>query len=62
MRLRWLPWRRHVDTTEQARAAYAELEENDAKVEKLGERLRAARRANHFSEMVNAAIERKRES
>ena len=59
--LSWLPWRRHVDTTDEARACMDQLEQRDTEVHALGVELRAAQRRNHFSVMVNAAIARKQE-
>ena len=62
MRLRWPPWRRHVDTTAEAQACLEELEQRDPEVHTLGVQLRAAQRRNHFSELVDQAIARKRET
>lgn len=61
MRWRW-PWRRHVDTTEEACAALAELEQRDEEITDLGKELRAAQQRNHFSIAVHDAIRRTREN
>lgn len=60
----WWRWwlRRHVDTTDEARACLQKLERRDARIDALGEELRAGMRRNHFSASVNAAIQRTRET
>jgi len=58
----WPPWARHVDTTDEARAALEQLAQLDAEIHELSRQLRAVQRRNNFSAMVNAAIARKRET
>lgn len=53
------PRRPSDEQCSEARKALAELDSRDAEVARLASRLRAAQRHNHFSELVNAAIERK---
>lgn len=56
---RW--WhRRHVDTTDEARIALAEVESRTPEVNRLANEVCAARRSNHFSLMVHDAISRAR--
>lgn len=56
---RWW-WRRHIDTTAEAKAHLARVEARDHEVAVLGEQLREVQRKNHFSPMVAAAITRSR--
>ena len=49
------------DTTAEARAHLARLDERDQQVQQLGRQLREARDRNHFSEMVGRAITRAQE-
>lgn len=58
MRWRWPPWRRAEDHSAEARERLAQLEERDAEVQRLAHELRAVRRRNNFSVMVERAIAR----
>jgi len=61
VRWHWPPWTRHVDTTDEAKAAIEQLDQLDAEIRELSEQLKAVRRRNNFSIMVNEAIARTRE-
>lgn len=58
--MRWPPWRRAKDTSDEAQRELAKLESHDAEVAALSERLRETQRRNHFSGMVAAALARAR--
>lgn len=55
---RW--WRhrgyRHTDTTDEAREVLDRVDRREAAVARLGAELAEIREANHFSQMVNAAV------
>jgi len=57
----WPPWTRHVDTTDEARATLEQLAQLDAEIHELSKQLKAVRRRNNFSIMVNEALARTRE-
>lgn len=54
----WFPWVRVPDTSEEAAAELAKLEERDPEVQRLGEELRERQVTNNFSRMVASAIAR----
>jgi len=57
---RWPPWR-HVDTTDEARAALEQVQRRDAEITHLSKELQAVQRPDLFSIAVNTAIRRARE-
>ena len=59
----WVWWRRrHVDTTDEARAALEAAEARDDDVRRLSIALRELEANNHFSAMVHLAIARTRDA
>ena len=57
MRWRW-PWRRVVDTSDEACGYLRRLEQHDPEVARLAAELIEVRRRNNFSVMVDAALAR----
>lgn len=58
--MRWPPWRKARDTTDEALEHLRAIEENAAKIARLSEELIETQRRNNFSHMVDVAIRRHR--